>query len=163
MDYKEYNNLSLRRRFSYKVLSKNMDLIPIVIQSEDYDISKYIGSLNKRWICKEYYKKTELKYILLDILKNVFINNIILNEDQQIEFIIGTYKFPLTTCLDEIYKIYRDKEDDILYLMLVKSNTTFIEKWINIIRGLEYKFYKLKDKLFVKNESTESSPYVEIV
>lgn len=162
MNYKENHNLCMRRRFSYKVLSKNMDLIPIVIDSDDYDISKYIGSLNKRWICKEYYEKTQLQYILLDILKNVFINNINLNPDQQIEFMIGSYKFPLTTRLDEIYKIYKDKDDDILYLLLVKSNMTFYEKTLNVIKGLEYKFYKIKHKLFNLNESTES-PYIEIL
>lgn len=162
MNYKNTNDLFERKSFSKKILSKNMGLIPIVIESSDYDIAIYIGSRNKMWICKEYYEKTELQYILLDILKNVFINNISLESNQQIEFKIGSYKFPLTTKLEEIYYIYKDPLDDILYLNLVRTNIWWFTKMINYIKSLEYDLYKFKQRIFKKNEKYES-PYTEIV
>lgn len=160
-NYKQSVDLEKRKKFSANVL-KRFDLIPVVIDSYDYDISKYIGTLNKRWINKEYFKKTELQYVLLDVLKNVFINNIQLNEDEHLAFQIGSVVFPQNILLEDIYSIYKDKDDNILYLILIKTNGSIFSKVINLFKLMEFKFYKLKENLFKKQEKYES-PYTEII
>lgn len=164
MNYKKQYNVATRSKYSYKTLSKGLGLIPVVIESSDYDISQFITSSSKKWICREYYEKTELGDILLDILKNVFINNISLNPNEQIEFMIGSYKFPLKTKLEDIYPIYKDSQDDILYLLLIKTNVTFLSKCVNFFRKIEYNVYYLKNRIFSKRykEYDYESPYTEI-
>lgn len=161
MNYKQSVNLEKRIKFSKRIISKCPDLIPVIIESDDYNISKYIGTLNRKWINKEYYKKTELQYILLDVLKNVFINNIVLEPNQTLDFKICSKIFPANTKLEEIYNIYKDNEDNILYLTLINVNSGFIPKIFNWIKMFDYYLYKIRKEYFKQTEKYES-PYTEI-
>lgn len=163
LNYKNSVDLERRKKFSESILKRH-DFVPVVIDSFDYDISNYIGTLNRKWINKEYYKKTELQYVLLDILKNVFINNITLNETEYLTFQIDSTIFPVNTTLEEIYSIYKDKEDNILYLMLIKTNGSIFSKFLNWFKIVEYKIYKIRDSFLKKQEKIQfESPYHEIL
>lgn len=146
-NYKNSVDLESRKKFS-EIILKRHDFVPVVIE----------GTSNKKWINKEYYKKTELQYILLDIIYNCNCDNI-----KYLTFQIGSTVFPQNTTLEEIYSIYKDKEDNILYLMLIKTNSGIFSKLVNLLKIAEYKIYKIRDNFFKKQQKIENSPYYEIL
>lgn len=126
INYRRNTDKFDRLRFSKTVRSKEIGMIPIVIDSVDIKISNLI-SINKRY--RRHGKEVSYHYttcigdILNDMLKII-----------KTEYpCINKYNFRLEdgtileekTILEDIYMKYRKDDDKILYLLITKEKTLY--------------------------------------
>lgn len=126
INYRRNTDKFDRLRFSKTVRSKEIGMIPIVIDSVDIEISNLI-SVNKRY--RRHGKEVSYHYTqcIGDIL-----NDMIEILKTQYPY-INKYNFRLEdgtlleekVILEDIYMKYRKEDDKILYLLLTKEKTLY--------------------------------------
>lgn len=129
--YRLNNNITERNRFSKNIINKYTNEVPIIIDSIDpqlrpcdtnnYGFKRKSGKSEKGG--KEYHfnKELTIKNILLEVQKN-------LNLENDIVLKIGLDNCQILNESDiagEIYLKYKNKDDNILYLLLTKETTIY--------------------------------------
>jgi hypothetical protein len=151
MFYKKYTNIILRTKFSKKIRQEGNGYIPIVIDSYDIDISKSLNICLKKMEryrdqnhyiygveipfyiestigdLKNYIYENEFIH---DYIQNVKSYNLVLYTEFETESAsLDTNKHVLLKNDDSVgtlYKQYKDKEDNILYIYLLKSKSNMV-------------------------------------
>lgn len=137
-NFKKENTLIKRIRFSSNIRTKGIGHVPIVIDSYNNNISELLGNndiqVEDKWrrhgISKEYHMDLFIYNVKQDIMYIL--------DKQSSKFVLYVedhhcYDYEL---LGDLYKKYRDKEDNILYIE-VKENKSVIETYLR-----QFVYYK---------------------
>lgn len=142
MFYKKYTDIILRTKFSKKVRQKGDGHIPIVIDSYDIDISKSLNICLKNadnytyGIEIPFYIDSTIEDLKNDIYKNTYIHDyiqniknydfVLYNTESESESIVKNVILKNNDIVGTLYKQYKDKDDNILYIYLLKSKSNMI-------------------------------------
>jgi protein-disulfide isomerase-like protein with CxxC motif len=109
------------------VRKKGIGHVPIVIDSHDKEISEILGEqFGKRYcthgIIKEYHMDYNIQHVLQDVIQILIEKNKqdIFNYNKLSAYVQGKYCYE-NEFIGELYKKYRDIDDHILYIEIVKT------------------------------------------
>jgi hypothetical protein len=131
LPFQNENSLSDRIKFSSSVRKKGIGHVPIVIDSHDKEISELLGGeFGKRYCThgtlKEYHMDYDIQHVLQDV-KHILIEN---NKQDIFNYNKLTAKTNGHFCYENellgvLYKKYRNIDDYILYIEIVKTSGTW--------------------------------------
>lgn len=147
VNYRKTSLINERIRFSNKIRNLGLGYIPVIIDSVDPDISKYLSetmiynnpyyyiptsqqlfinnyniNFNKFGRPLVYHMDNTIENILMDLLELTHINPKYKNCLFTLGLEDGTFP-DLQSDIGTIYKLHRNKKDRILYLLLTKEQT----------------------------------------
>lgn len=149
--YRKNHNQTERERFSTTVRTKGIGEIPVVIDSVDSIISELLANVNSTRFNrngKEYRFHMDLliEDVLLEVKYRIKIhnekNNIKIRLDEKL-LKIGLENGKILDnkdILGDLYKKYKNQDDDILYLLITQENTMygFLISLLRFIFGENY-------------------------
>lgn len=130
LNFKKENKLNDRINFSSKIRNKGIGHVPVVIDSNDEEISELLGSnddqIGRKWLIHGTSKEYHMDFCIHNVLQDVI--HILYKKGR--EDILNYYKLSLQVkehncyeneLLGDLYKKYRDTDDNILYIQVVKT------------------------------------------
>ena len=131
INYRKNNAHYERTRFSSKIRNQGIGLVPIVVDSVENDLSLILGGKSEGRN-----KKYGKEYILhMDIKTNDFLT-MVTNDINNVEkdFLKGKKikmgieegtLIEMETTIGDIYKKYKNKKDNILYILITQETTVY--------------------------------------
>lgn len=129
--FQNENSLNDRIKFSTNVRKKGIGHVPIVIDSHDKEVSEILGGQFGKRYCthgtlKEYHMDYNIQHVLQDVkqILNEENRQDIYNYNKLSVYVQGNYCYE-NELLGDLYKKYRNIDDYILYIEIVKTNGTW--------------------------------------
>lgn len=144
VNYRKSTNEYQRQKFSNKVRSKGIGQVPIVVDSVDNELSLALAKTNivSKSTYNDYTKRYGKEYIVnMDLIVKDFLCQIttdlkITKSEKNIKMGLENGEIlNANMTLGDIYKKFRNKSDNILYI-LITSETTMYSYILSILRYL---------------------------